>query len=35
VEELRHVYGVGDRKAQDLGELILKAVAHARPPDHA
>ncbi len=35
VEELRHVYGVGDRKAQDLGELILKAVAHATPHDHA
>ncbi len=35
VEELRHVYGVGDRKAQDLGELILKAVAHATPRGHA
>ena len=27
IEELRHVYGVGDRKAADLGELILAAVA--------
>ena len=27
VDELRHVYGVGDRKANDLGELILAAVA--------
>ena len=26
VEELRHVYGVGDRKAADLGEMILAAV---------
>jgi ATP-dependent DNA helicase RecQ len=26
-EELRHVYGVGDRKADDLGDLILAAVA--------
>jgi ATP-dependent DNA helicase RecQ len=26
-EQLRHVYGVGDRKAADLGELILAAVA--------
>ena len=30
VDELRHVYGVGDRKANDLGELILAAVA-SRP----
>jgi ATP-dependent DNA helicase RecQ len=28
-EELRHVYGVGDRKAQDLGEVILAAVARS------
>ncbi len=27
LEALRHVYGVGDRKAQDLGEVILAAVA--------
>ena len=27
VEELRHVYGVGDRKAADLGDLILAVVA--------
>ena len=26
VDELRHVYGVGDRKAADLGEIILAAV---------
>ena len=26
VDELRHVYGVGDRKAQDLGEMILAVV---------
>jgi ATP-dependent DNA helicase RecQ len=26
-DALRHVYGVGDRKADDLGELILAAVA--------
>jgi len=26
-EELRHVYGVGDRKAEDLGELVLAVVA--------
>jgi ATP-dependent DNA helicase RecQ len=25
-EELRHVYGVGDRKAEDLGELVLTLV---------
>ncbi len=25
-EELRHVYGVGDRKAEDLGELVLATV---------
>ena len=29
VEELRHVYGVGDRKAADHGELILAAVARS------
>jgi ATP-dependent DNA helicase RecQ len=29
VDELRHVYGVGDRKAQDLGEVILAAVARS------
>ena len=26
-EELRHVYGVGDRKAEDLGELVLAVVS--------
>ncbi|MEO7158082.1 MAG: DNA helicase RecQ [Vicinamibacterales bacterium] len=26
-EDLRHVYGVGDRKAEDLGELVLAVVA--------
>jgi ATP-dependent DNA helicase RecQ len=26
-EELRHVYGVGDRKAEDLGELVIAVVA--------
>ena len=26
--ELRHVYGVGDRKAEDLGDLVLAVVAH-------
>jgi len=25
-EELRHVYGVGDRKAEDLGDLVLAVV---------
>ena len=25
-EELRHVYGVGDRKAEDLGDLVLATV---------
>jgi ATP-dependent DNA helicase RecQ len=25
-EDLRHVYGVGDRKAEDLGELVLAVV---------
>ena len=25
-DELRHVYGVGDRKAEDLGELVLAVV---------
>ena len=25
-EALRHVYGVGDRKAEDLGELVLAIV---------
>ena len=34
VEELRHVYGVGDRKANDLGELILSAVGRATPRGH-
>ena len=28
-EALRHVYGVGDRKAEDLGDLVL-AVVKAR-----
>ena len=27
-EELRHVYGVGDRKAEDLGDLVLAVVAN-------
>ena len=26
-EQLRHVYGVGDRKAEDLGDLVLAVVA--------
>ena len=26
-EELRHVYGVGDRKAEDLGDLVLAVVS--------
>jgi ATP-dependent DNA helicase RecQ len=26
-EELRHVYGVGDRKAEDLGDLVLGVVS--------
>ena len=29
IEELRHVYGVGDRKAQDLGEVILAVVTRS------
>ncbi|HET9703870.1 MAG TPA: DNA helicase RecQ [Vicinamibacterales bacterium] len=29
-DALRHVYGVGDRKADDLGELILAAVLRRR-----
>ena len=29
-EELRHVYGVGDRKAEDLGEMVLAVVNHAK-----
>jgi ATP-dependent DNA helicase RecQ len=33
-DQLRHVYGVGDRKAHDYGELILSAVSRARPHDH-
>ena len=28
-EELRHVYGVGDRKAADLGDLVLALLARA------
>ena len=28
-EELRHVYGVGDRKADDLGDLVLATVARS------
>jgi ATP-dependent DNA helicase RecQ len=31
-EELRHVYGVGDRKAEDLGDLVLAVVAGAVGP---
>jgi len=27
VDQLRHVYGVGDRKAEDLGDLVLAVVA--------
>jgi ATP-dependent DNA helicase RecQ len=26
IEELRHVYGVGARKAEDLGELVLETL---------
>ena len=29
-EELRHVYGVGDRKAEDLGDLVLAVVKGPR-----
>ena len=29
VDQLRHVYGVGDRKAQDLGEAILAVVGRS------
>jgi ATP-dependent DNA helicase RecQ len=33
VEALKHVYGVGARKVEDLGEQVLEAIrAHARPP---
>jgi ATP-dependent DNA helicase RecQ len=28
-DELRHVYGVGDRKADDLGDLVLAVVARS------
>ncbi len=28
-DELRHVYGVGDRKAEDLGDLVLAVVANS------
>jgi ATP-dependent DNA helicase RecQ len=28
-EELRHVYGVGDRKAEDLGDLVIAVVARS------
>jgi ATP-dependent DNA helicase RecQ len=35
IEELRHVYGVGDRKAQDYGELIVSAVSRATLRGHA
>ena len=28
-EQLRHVYGVGDRKAEDLGELVLAVVGRS------
>jgi ATP-dependent DNA helicase RecQ len=28
-EELRHVYGVGDRKAEDLGEMVLAVVGRS------
>ena len=29
IDELRHVYGVGDRKAHDLGEAILAVVGRS------
>ena len=29
-EALRHVYGVGDRKAEDLGELVLAVVERSQ-----
>jgi ATP-dependent DNA helicase RecQ len=29
-EELRHVYGVGDRKAEDLGEMVLAVVQRSQ-----
>jgi ATP-dependent DNA helicase RecQ len=29
-EDLRHVYGVGDRKAEDLGEMVLAVVSRSR-----
>ena len=29
IAELRHVYGVGDRKAEDLGELVIQTVQKA------
>jgi ATP-dependent DNA helicase RecQ len=33
IEDLRHVYGVGERKAADLGARFLAAIAaHPRPP---
>ena len=31
-EELRHVYGVGDRKAEDLGEMVLAVVGRSQNP---
>ena len=30
IDELRHVYGVGDRKADDLGELVLGLVKNLK-----
>jgi ATP-dependent DNA helicase RecQ len=30
IDELRHVYGVGDRKADDLGELVLELVKNLK-----
>ena len=31
MEDLRHVYGVGDRKAADLGDLVLALLARYAP----
>jgi hypothetical protein len=28
VEALRHIYGVGARKAEDLGEIFVSAISH-------
>jgi len=29
VEALRHVYGMGARKAEDLGEMVIEAIRGA------